>query len=68
MALDEESFDMAVARQKPFAVINRFPLLKQIHREAVLPIMKKLATPRETATSQPTTTQRAVPRDPDRGG
>ncbi len=40
---DRETFEEALARQQPFEVINQFPLLRQIHDEAVLPILGKLS-------------------------
>jgi len=39
---DKEAFEAALARYRPFKLIHRFPLLKQLHRQAVLPILDKL--------------------------
>jgi hypothetical protein len=49
---NQEEFDAAAARQRPFAIINRFPLLQSLHRQAVIPLMDKLAR-EETPTTQP---------------
>ncbi len=38
-------FEDAEVRHLPFAVINRYPLVGQLHREAVLPILRKLSEP-----------------------
>lgn len=51
-ASSKQEFDEAAARQKPFEVINRFPLLQTLHRQAVIPLMDKL-TAEDAATSQP---------------
>lgn len=39
---DEEAFESALARYRPFKLIHRFPLIRQLHRQAVLPILDKL--------------------------
>lgn len=54
-----EEFDAAVARQRPFAIINRFPLLQSLHREAVLPLMDKLARD-ASPTTQPAPPEKRV--------
>lgn len=41
--LSAGDFRDAVARHRPFNLINRFPLVRQLHRQAVLPILRKLA-------------------------
>lgn len=52
-ASDRETFEEALARQRPFEVINRFPLLRQIYDEAVLPIMDMLAREEASAANPP---------------
>ena len=42
--LSAGDFRDALARHRPFTLINRFPLVRQLHRQAVLPILRKLAT------------------------
>lgn len=37
-----EEFAAAEARHRPFEFLNRFPLARQLHREAVIPILDKL--------------------------
>lgn len=41
--ISEEEFADAESRQRPYEIINRFSLVKQIHDQAVLPILDKLA-------------------------
>lgn len=38
-----DEFEDAEARNRPYAVINRYPLVGQLHRQAVLPILRKLS-------------------------
>jgi len=38
-----EDFAEAEARYRPFEVINRFPLVKLLHQEAVLPLLRKIS-------------------------
>jgi hypothetical protein len=42
LRIDEEMYADVVARARPFEIINSHPLVKQLHREAVLPILEKL--------------------------
>lgn len=49
-----EEFVEAEARQRPYDVINRFGLLQQIHRQAVLPLIDKFAE-EETEPAAPAT-------------
>lgn len=44
-ASSAESFEDAQARHRPFALIDRFPLMRQLHREAVIPILRRLSAP-----------------------
>ncbi len=39
------TFEEAEARHRPFELMERFPLVGQLHREAVLPILRMLAEP-----------------------
>lgn len=39
--ITREEFEEAEARQRPYQIINRFSLLRQIHDEAVLPLLDK---------------------------
>ena len=43
--ISEEEFTDAESRQRPYEVINRFALVRQIHDQAVLPILEKLSAP-----------------------
>ncbi len=47
---DKEAFEAALARYRPFRLIHRFPLIKQLHRQAVLPILDKLTSERDPTT------------------
>ena len=40
-----ETFEQAEARHRPFELMERFPLVGQLHREAVVPILRMLAEP-----------------------
>lgn len=48
----KEEFEEAMARHHPFEVINRFPLVKLLHQEAVLPLLRKMGE-EPPPTSQP---------------
>ena len=39
----QEDFEAAAERARPFEVINQFPLLRELHRSAIIPILEKLA-------------------------
>lgn len=52
VSASQEEFDAALARYQPFEIINRFPLVKQLHRQAVVPLMGKLAA-KEMPTTRP---------------
>lgn len=43
LPLDAEDFAAAEARAKPYELIRQYPLVQQLHRSAVLPLMEKLA-------------------------
>jgi len=47
---DKESFEAALSRYRPFRLMHRFPLIKQLHRQAVLPILDKLTSERDPTT------------------
>ncbi len=40
-----ETFEEAKARHRPFELMERFPLVGRLHREAVVPILRMLAEP-----------------------
>ncbi len=48
-----DEFEDAVARNRPYQVINQFSLVKQIHDQAVLPILQKLADESKPPPSEP---------------
>ncbi len=50
--ISEEEFADAQSRQRPYEIINRFSLVKQIHDQAVLPILDKLANEGDDAPDQ----------------
>ncbi len=50
--ITSEDFEEAEARYRPFEVINRFPLVKLLHQEAVLPLLRKMSED-SAATSRP---------------
>lgn len=52
-----EDFNTAAERARPFDVINQFPLLRELHRSAIVPIMNKLARDEEVAKSVPADTR-----------
>lgn len=39
----KDDFDLAAERIRPFEVIDQFPLLQELHRSAILPIMQKMS-------------------------
>lgn len=41
--ITKEDFEDAFSRNKPYQIINQFSLVRQIHDQAVLPILQKLA-------------------------
>ncbi len=43
MTLDADEFAAVEARQKPYELIRQYPLVQQLHKSAVLPLMEKLS-------------------------
>ena len=59
LSATQEEFDSASARYAPFELMNRFPLVRQLHRQAVVPLLGKFANSRPSKTpptSLPATT------------
>lgn len=54
-AILPEEFAEAEARQRPYQIINRFGLLKQIHDQAVLPLLDKFSEEADAPEPEPTT-------------
>lgn len=50
--ISQEDFEDAFSRNRPYQIINQFSLVRQIHDQAVLPILQKLA---DEADKRPTT-------------
>lgn len=50
-----EEFELAAERIAPFEVIDQFPLLRELHRSAIVPIMQKMSQDEteKSLTSQP---------------
>lgn len=53
-----DEFNSAAERVRPFEVISEFPLLRELHRSAIVPIMQKMSEDEE---SEQATTQPAAP-------
>ncbi|HPF41610.1 MAG TPA: hypothetical protein P5081_16575 [Phycisphaerae bacterium] len=58
----KEEFDHAIERVAPFEVINQFPLLGELHRSAIVPIMQRMS--KDEATSASTTQPASSPDEP----
>ncbi|MCA9254416.1 MAG: hypothetical protein KDA33_02210 [Phycisphaerales bacterium] len=58
----KDEFDLAVDRIAPFEVINQFPLLGELHRSAIVPIMQRMS--KDEATSSATTQPASSPDQP----
>lgn len=53
--IQPDEFADAEARQRPYQIINRFGLLKQIHDQAVLPLLDKFSEEANAPEPEPTT-------------
>jgi hypothetical protein len=54
-ACEKQDFETALQRIRPFEVIEQFPLLRELHRSAIVPIMQKMSqeSSDDVPTSQP---------------